>query len=138
MLATVEKLPPPALRADFSIRVLQSFDDAQHKVQKDIHRRWTWAISALASAAAVLLTVYSWRDRPPAVRSLELPYKNVQPLAAIDYQQILADAETITSQHGAWVTELAEGLKPVTSSVNSALHTLWRKLPTNELALVLL
>jgi hypothetical protein len=138
LLTTVEKLPPPAPRADFSIRVLQSFDADQRQAQRQQRKRVTWAVVGLATAAALLLLVFNWRDSGPVAGPTKMLHQNAQPLASLDYQRWLADADHITSQQRAWVSELAQGLKPVTSSVHLALHTLWRNLPANELALVLL
>jgi predicted anti-sigma-YlaC factor YlaD len=138
LLTTVEKIPLAAPRADFSIRVLQSFDADQRRVQRQQRKRVTWAVAGLAIAAVLLLMVFNGRDPVPAVGPANVPHQTVQPLASLDYQRWLADADHITSQQRAWVSELAQGLKPVTSSVQSALHTLWRNLPANELALVLL
>jgi anti-sigma factor RsiW len=138
LLTSVEKLPPVLPHADFSIRVLQSFDADQRQTQRQQRKRLTWAIAGLATAAALLLMIVSWRDSVPVIGPTKMLHQNAQPFASLDYQRWLADADHITSQQRAWVSELAHGLKPVTSSVHSALHTLWRNLPANELALVLL
>src|SRR4051812_18426129 len=113
LLKIVGRVPLPEPTADFSIGVLKSLE-LECKTQREVRGRRAWAISAIATAAAVLFAFVGWRDRqaPP-----EPPHGNAQQYVVLDYQQFLVDAGALTSERGAWVAELAQGLKPVTSSV---------------------
>jgi hypothetical protein len=136
LTTAVTKMSRPEPAADFSIRVVQSYSAEKRQVQKDLRRRWVWGGSALAAAAAVLLAVFGAREAPPNGQHL-VPAPRVEPLLGFNYQQLLLSAGNITRRQSAWVAELAQGLKPVTSSVHSAFSTLRRTLPANQLAHVL-
>ncbi len=136
VLSALESTRPLVSRPEFSISVLQSFESGQRDRRRSRRLALVGGLSAMAVAATLLLAILSWGPESRFKKSA--PTVQSQSFADINYEQILVSASAITSHHSVWMSELAEGLRPATSSVNSAIHTLLRTLPASELAHVLL
>jgi len=131
-LAALESMTDAECPADFAFRVLQSV--------KPIRRpaRWRrWAAAALAVAAGLLLAILGWKspetapsrpDTPMAKQSPTVPSYEILARETEHFAVNLKDHQLIV------VGEVAEGFKPVTSSVFTALNTLWHALPGSESA----
>jgi predicted anti-sigma-YlaC factor YlaD len=133
-LAALESMAPEERPADLAFRVLQSVDADRR--QSVVHWR-RWAVAAMAVAAGLLLAILGWRspDAAPNRPGTEV----VEQSPAVRPYEILARetehfAVNLRSHQLIVVGEVADGFKPVTSSVFTALNTLWRALPGGESA----
>ena len=127
LLDDVEPRPAPALASDFGIRVLQSVNAERR--QKNRWRIWTAA--SLSVAASLAIAMFSARhaefDAVPGTSAREWrPHEMANSIAA--------EAGRLTNKQFVLVGKMADGVRPVTSSVYSALNNLWRALPGSELA----
>jgi predicted anti-sigma-YlaC factor YlaD len=136
-LAALESMAVEECPADFAFRVLQSVEPLRRPP------RWRrWAVAALAVAAGLLLAVLGWRSPEVAPNRPETPIAKQSPAVpspAVPSYEILARktedfAVNLKSHQLVVVGEVAEGFKPVTSSVFTALNSRWRALPGSESA----
>ena len=130
-LAALESMADAECPADLAFRVVQSHEPDR---RRPLHwRRWT--IASLAIAAGLLLAILSWRspeaNRPETPLAKQSPPVPPYELLARETQDF---AFNLKAHQLVVVGEVAEGFKPVTSSVFSALNTLWRALPGSESA----
>jgi predicted anti-sigma-YlaC factor YlaD len=132
VLAALESMADEECPADFAFRVVQSVEPA--------HRppRWRrWAVAAMAVAAGLLLAILGWRSPDAAPNQPEMPVAQQSP-AEPPYEIFARETEhfavNLRSHQLVVVGEVADGFKPVTSSVFTALNTLWRALPGGESA----
>jgi predicted anti-sigma-YlaC factor YlaD len=133
VLAALESMADEQCPADFAFRVVQSIDADRH--------RWShwrrWAVAALALAAGLLLAFLGWRSPETAPNRPEAPMVKQSPPVP-PYELLARETEyfavNLKAHQLVVVGEVAEGFKPVTSSVFSALNTLWRALPGSESA----
>jgi predicted anti-sigma-YlaC factor YlaD len=135
LLAGFQQAQFPRPVADFSLRVLGTVE--AQRVQR---KRWrVLAVACLSVAAALLVIVLSWRssDAPPVAQEPNVRAP-VRPLVAMDYEQFAQRTMNLTTKQLVLMGKVAEGFKPVTSSVYTALNSLLRSLPGSELANVLL
>jgi predicted anti-sigma-YlaC factor YlaD len=131
-LAALESMADENCPADFAFRVLQSVEPVRRPA------RWRrWAVTALAVAAGLLLAILGWRSPETAPNRPQTPMAKQSP-AVPPYEIIARETEHFADDFKAHqlivVGEVAEGFKPVTSSVFTALNTLWRALPGSESA----
>jgi anti-sigma factor RsiW len=145
LLSTVRQLPAVAPRADFAFRVMAAFeaDSAARKSVDPTTRRWSsrWLTGILAVAAALGFVVVSWDGSNPKPGDLARPQvvgQSPREVAVISAPLSVSHSAADLEQHREWVAGLAQGIKPVTSSVYTALQTIWRTLPASELAQVIL
>jgi predicted anti-sigma-YlaC factor YlaD len=131
-LAALESMPDEECPADFAFRVLQSAEP----VRRPLHWR-RWAVAALTVAAGLLLAILGWKSPERAQNRPETPIAEQSP-AVPPYEMLARETEhfavNLRSHQLIVVGEVAEGFKPVTSSVFTALNTLWRALPGSESA----
>lgn len=133
VLAAIEETTPiaPAIslapQHDFALRVLHSVD-----LERKQQRRWyRWRIASLAIAGGLLIAVLNW-GLPDGGNSLTtLPSHPVTTPAPM--RQLADLAGDLSSPPMVFVGNVAEGFKPVTTSVNTALQTLLRSVPGNDL-----
>jgi predicted anti-sigma-YlaC factor YlaD len=122
-----EECPP-----DFAFRVVQSVEP----VGRPSHWR-RLAVAAMAVAAGLLLAILSWRSPEAAPNRPETPLVKQSPTVR-PYEILARETEhlavNLKSHQLVVVGEVADGFKPVTSSVFTALNTLWRALPGSESA----
>ena len=131
-LAALESMADEECPADFAFRVVQSVEPVRQP------SRWRrWAVAALALAAGLLLAVLGWRSPETTPNRPETPVAKQSP-AVPTYELLARETEhfavNLRSHHLVVVGEVAEGFKPVTSSVFTALNTLWCALPGGESA----
>src|SRR5262245_39137682 len=128
LLATVGEIAGESPRPDFSFQVLQAVE-----IQQRQQRRRVWRAALLALAAGLLIAAVGWRIPRGSQLPQELANEGQPPTFA--YASIVVDlASSLTTKPTRLAGEVAEGFKPVTSSVYTALHTLWRTLPGSESA----
>jgi hypothetical protein len=127
LLEEIEAHPAPALASDFGIRVLQAVD-ADHRQKK---RSRIWIAAGLSVAASLAITVIG-------SQRAELGGRAVAPLREIwspdVTSSIAAEAGRLTNKQIVLVGKVADGFKPVTSSVYLALRNMWRALPGSDVA----
>jgi predicted anti-sigma-YlaC factor YlaD len=133
-LAALESIAPEECPVDLAFRVLQSVDaDRRRPV---VHWR-RWAVAAMAVAAGLLLAILGWRSPDAAPNQPEMPVAKQSPTEP-PYEIFARETEhfavNLRSHQLVVVGEVADGFKPVTSSVFTALNTLWRALPGGESA----
>jgi hypothetical protein len=158
LFSAVEQLPHPRPRADFSFRVMAAFESAQLATATPLvsvaprsappsrsksARRWAIPAFAAAAAAAIAVVVSSSNVGGPvperAVNVAQQTRLRVgSPHVLTPFAMGPAYLGDDVDAQRVWVGELTQGMKPVTSSVYSALRTVWRTLPASELARVIL
>jgi len=158
LLSAVEELPHPRPRADFSFRVMAAFEAAQSEAtatplvsvaaMSDLPHRSRparrWAFGGLAAAAAavigIVMTSSAVGPAPELVVNVveQRPVRVGTPHVLTPFAMGPAVLGNDVDAQRVWVGELTEGIKPVTSSVYTALRTVWRTLPASELARVIL
>lgn len=91
----------------------------------------------MAVAAGLLLAILAWRSPDAAPSRPETPIVEQSP-AVLPFEKLARETEhfavNLRSHQLVVVGEVADGFKPVTSSVFTALNTLWRALPGSESA----
>jgi len=131
-LTALESMAAEECPADFAFRVLQSIEP----VRRPSHWR-RWAVAALALAAGLLLAILGWRSPDAAPNQPQTPLANQSPVVQ-PYEIFARETEhfavNLKSHQLVVVGEVADGFKPVTSSVFTALNSLWRALPGSESA----
>ena len=111
---------------DFALRVLQVVEGERQR-----QNRWRrWRIASLAVAAGLMIAVLNWRW-PDVGGQMAGPPDH--PVASLPMAQLADFAGDISTQQKALVGNMAEGFKPVTTSVNTAINTLLRALPVAEI-----
>jgi predicted anti-sigma-YlaC factor YlaD len=142
LIATIAELPTISPAPDFGLQVLQEFA----QVQRQRIRRQHLAHWSMALAGGLLLALISWQNLN-LYHADSIPKIGSHPaLGTVAFEShYLQLAETtrnlagnITSPQVELVGEVAEGFKPVTRSVYSALHNLWRTLPGSDVAQAML
>jgi len=131
-LAALESMVGEECPADFAFRVLQSVEPVR---RPGLRRRW--AIVAMSVAAGLLLAILGWRSPEVAPNRPQTPIAKQSPVVP-SYEILARETEhfavNLRSRQLVVVGEVADGFKPVTSSVFTALNTLWRALPGSESA----
>jgi hypothetical protein len=150
LLSAVRELPSVSPRADFSFRVMAAFEASTAPAAQPVTptpnvstpRRVSrssskWFAGLLAAAAAVGFTMVSWNGTGPAsgIDADAPTVVHVNPGSVGVIPATMADNLDLQK---ALISDLTEGIKPVTSSVYTALQKVWRTLPASELAHVLL
>jgi hypothetical protein len=157
LFSAVEELPHPRPRADFSFRVMAAFESAELATatplvsvapKSDVpHRSKSarrWAFGGLAAAAAamigIVMTSSAVGPAPEQIVNVieQTPVRIGTPHILTPFAMGPAVLGNDVDAQRVWVGELTEGIKPVTSSVYTALRTVWRTLPASELARVIL
>ncbi len=142
LLAAVPDLPMISPAPDFGLQVLQELA----QVQRQSNHRKRLAQLTMALAAGLLIALASWRSLSVFQGDSVPKFVNHPALGAVAFEaHYLQLAETtrnlagnITSPQVELAGEVAEGFKPVTRSVYSALHNLWRILPGSDVAQTML
>jgi hypothetical protein len=156
LFSAVDQLPHPRPRADFSFRVMAAFESAELATatplvsvapKSDVPHRLKpsrWAFGGLAAAAAavigIVMTSSAVGPAPELVVNVveQRPVRVGTPHVLTPFAMGPAVLGNDVDAQRVWVGELTEGIKPVTSSVYTALRTVWRTLPASELARVIL
>ena len=138
LVATMAKLPQEAflseksLRPEFSLEVLKSLE-LREVGQAGWSRKKVLrsAAIAMAAAAAVLVAVMNW-PRPegdgqlPGGTTTVATTSSQSILLAGEWELLVRDA---AAERMGWMGDVAEGFRPVTQSLYSALNALRRALP---------
>jgi hypothetical protein len=161
LFSAVEELPHPRPRADFSFRVMAAFEAAQSEAATPVvplvsvapkrvepsrsksTRRWAMPAFAATAAAVIAVVVASSNVGGPAPEravnvAQEMPVRVGSPHVLTPFAMGPAYLGDDVEAQRVWVGELRQGMQPVTTSVYSALRTVWRTLPASELARVIL
>src|SRR5262245_43986354 len=118
VLAALESMADEECPADFAFRVLQSVEPVRRP------SRWRrLAVAAMAVAAGLLLAILAWRSPDAAPNRPETPVAQQTP-AVPPYEILEHFAVNLKSHQLVVVGEVADGFKPVTSSVFTALNSL--------------
>ena len=142
LISAVADLPMNSPAPDFGIKVLQELA----QVQRQNNRRKRLARLTMALAAGLLIALASWRSLGVFQGDSVPKFANHPASGAVAFEtHYLQLAKTtrnlagnITSPQVELAGEVAEGFKPVTRSVYSALHNLWRTLPGSDVAQTML
>ncbi|HEY2882153.1 MAG TPA: hypothetical protein VGJ15_06955 [Pirellulales bacterium] len=132
LFSDVTELAPAPPNADFALCVLQTVETERQRFRRLRMR----AVAALSLAAALVISVVGWQIVGSSDTVAPSGGGSSQPIA-LNYRQLAETTRIVTSENLALMGQVAEGLKPVTS-VYTALNSLLRTLPGNELANVVL
>ena len=126
LLDEINLAPTPALGSDFGLGVLQAAN--AHRQQKKRSR--IWIATALSVAASLLIAVFVAQHSQSGTAGFST--QEFQP--GVFANSIAAKTRSLTNKQIVLVGEVADGFRPVTSSVYRAFNNLWRALPGSELA----
>ena len=138
LLAAVPDLSMISIAQDFGLLVLQELAQAERlRIRRKRLSQLTMAL-----AAGLLIALASWRSLGVFRGDSVAKFANHPAFGTIAFEtHYLQLAKTtrnlagnITSPQVELAGEVAEGFKPVTRSVYSALHNLWRTLPGSDVA----
>lgn len=134
----------PSVAPDFSVRVAAQFADESRRSWRT---RWIGSITAIAAGLLLAVGILHLLNSPAEDRGLpgnrvvtdpavfNSPKVGSRPSREV-YAQLIDFGDEmrqrIGQQRPEWVTEVADGLKPVADSMSAALHALRRTLPRGE------
>ncbi len=134
----------PSVAPEFSVRVAAQFTERSRRSWRG---RWIGTIAALAAGLMMAVGVLHLLNSSAGDRGLPgdrvvtdpavfgSPKTDSRPSREV-YAQIIDFGDEVRQRIGQqrpeWVTEVADGLKPVADSMSAALHALRRTLPRGE------